>query len=73
MRILPLKPAVVIKTLKRIGFEAIRQRGSHIFFKHPDGRCTVVPFHKGEDLSKGLLRKILQDIEMDWETFQKYI
>ena len=73
MRIIPLKPSVVIKTLKKMGFEPIRQRGSHIFFKHPDGRCTVVPFHKGEDLPKGLIRKILQDIDTDWEDFRRYM
>ena len=32
------------------GFEPKRQVGSHVFFEHPDGRCTVVPFHPGEDL-----------------------
>ena len=72
MRLIPLKPSVVIKILKKLGFEPIRQRGSHIYFKHPDGRCTVVPFHKGEDISKGLLKKILQDIEIEWSSFIKY-
>ena len=72
MRLIPLKPSQVIKVLKELGFEPIRQRGSHIYFKHPDGRCTVVPFHKGEDISKGLLKKILQDIEMDWGSFIRY-
>ena len=71
-RLTPLKPVVVIRILKHLAFEPIRQRGSHIFFRHSDGRTTVVPFHKGEDISKGLLRKILQDIETDWETFISY-
>ena len=69
MRLTPLKPSIVIRILKELGFEPIRQRGSHIYFKHPDGRCTVVPFHKGEEISKGLIKKILQDIEMDWNSF----
>ena len=72
MRLIPLKPSQVIKILKELGFAPIRQRGSHIYFKHPDGRCTVVPFHKGEDISKGLLKKILQDIEIDWNSFIRY-
>jgi len=72
MRLTPLKPSVVVKILKKLGFEPIRQRGSHIYFKHSDGRCTVVPFHKGEEISKGLIKKILQDIEMDWSSFIKY-
>ncbi len=68
-RLRPLKSTAIIKILKRLGFESIRQRGSHIYFRHPDGRSTVVPVHKGEDISKGLIKKILQDIEMPWEEF----
>ncbi len=37
--------------------------------RHPDGRTTVVPMHKGEDISKGLLRKILNDIELILDKF----
>jgi predicted RNA binding protein YcfA (HicA-like mRNA interferase family) len=68
-RLKPLKSSAVIKILKKYGFQPIRQRGSHIYFRHPDGRCTVVPFHKGEEISKGLLKKILQDIEIPWQIF----
>ena len=73
MRLTPLKPSAVIRTLQKFGFEIIRQRGSHIFFRHPDGRTTIVPYHKGEDIPRGLLRKILNDIEMEWEDFRKYL
>ena len=68
-RITPLKPTEIIRILNRLGFERIRQKGSHIYFRHPDGRSTVVPFHKGEDIGKGLLNAILQDIELSWEEF----
>lgn len=67
--ITPLKPRKMISILKHLGFNPIRQRGSHIFFSHPDGRATVIPYHKGEDISKGLIKNILNDIEMDWEEF----
>ncbi|MDA3923066.1 MAG: type II toxin-antitoxin system HicA family toxin [Kiritimatiellae bacterium] len=40
----------LIKVLKKFGFERIRQRGSHNFLKHPDGRCTVVPVHRRETI-----------------------
>ena len=69
MSLRPLRPAVIIRILKKLGFSPIRQRGSHIFFRHSDGRSTVVPFHKGEEISKGLLNKILQDIEISWDEF----
>ena len=68
-RLTPLKPQIVIRILHNLGFEKIRQRGSHIYFRHIDGRTTVVPFHKGEDIGKGLLSEILKDIELDWEEF----
>lgn len=72
MKLIPLKPSVVIRILIKMGFECIRQKGSHMYFKHSDGRCTVVPFHKGEDIPKGLIKKILHDIEIDWENFIRY-
>ena len=72
MRLIPLKPLQIIKILKKLGFEPIRQRGSHIYFRHLDGRATVVPFHKGEDISRGLLKKIVQDIDMKWNEFISY-
>ncbi|MEX0700491.1 MAG: type II toxin-antitoxin system HicA family toxin [Planctomycetales bacterium] len=31
-------------------------------FRHSDGRGTTVPFHKGQDISPVLLRKIARDI-----------
>jgi predicted RNA binding protein YcfA (HicA-like mRNA interferase family) len=62
-----LRPQEVIQILRALGFEEIRQRGSHKQFRHPDGRVTTVPFHKGFDISPSLLRKIAQDIGMKVE------
>ena len=68
-RLTPLKTIETIRVLNRLGFTRIRQKGSHIYFRHPDGRSTVVPFHKGEDLGRGLLKAILRDIDLSWEEF----
>jgi predicted RNA binding protein YcfA (HicA-like mRNA interferase family) len=38
----------VIAVLKEHGFSVERQRGSHCYLKHEDGRATVVPVHAGE-------------------------
>jgi predicted RNA binding protein YcfA (HicA-like mRNA interferase family) len=57
-----LKPHEVVSRLEALGFVEIRQRGSHKQFRHPDGRATTVPFHKGRDLSPILLRRIARDI-----------
>jgi predicted RNA binding protein YcfA (HicA-like mRNA interferase family) len=48
--------------LEALGFSELRQRGSHKQFRHPDGRCTTVPFHAGRDISPILLRQIAKDI-----------
>lgn len=38
--------------------------------KSDDGRYTSVPVHSGEDIPKGLLRKIIrEDLEMTLEEF----
>jgi len=66
-----LKPDEVIKALKKLGFEEVRQKGSHKQFKHPDGRFTTVPYHKGRDISPILLKKILEDIEVPLKDFLK--
>lgn len=71
---LPLLSAEeIIRILRKMGFEEIRQRGSHKYFKHADGRATVVPVHPGKDVSRGLLRKIIREIEVDREEFLKYL
>ena len=62
----------LIKILNKMGFEVIRQRGSHIYMKHKDGRCTVVPLHSGRDIGRGLLKRILNEIDMSREEFLKF-
>jgi predicted RNA binding protein YcfA (HicA-like mRNA interferase family) len=57
-----LKPQEVVTRLQALGFVEVRQRGSHRQFRHVDGRCTTVPFHRGRDISPVLLRKIARDI-----------
>jgi predicted RNA binding protein YcfA (HicA-like mRNA interferase family) len=59
-----LKGKEIIRILERVGFRAVRTKGSHTFLKHPDGRATVVPVHSGETIGPGLLRVILRDLEM---------
>jgi len=68
-RIPPLHPRKMCRILERLGFEAVRQRGSHIFYRHPDGRTTVIPFHAGEDLGRGMVRSILKDIKLSRDDF----
>ena len=59
------------KILEKLGFEKIHGKGSHIRFKHFDGRRTVVPVHGNEDLGKGLLREILRQINLNKEEYEE--
>ena len=61
----------LIAALERLGFEVVRQKGSHCFLRHADGRVTVVPVHSGESIGRGLMAKILRDTELDRETLRK--
>lgn len=57
------------RVLLKWGFVAVRQKGSHVFYRHPDGRYTTLPHHKGQDISRPLIRKILNEIQISPEAF----
>ena len=59
------------KILEKIGFEKIYGKGSHVRFKHSDGRRTVIPVHANEDLGKGLLLEILKQIKISKEEYEE--
>jgi predicted RNA binding protein YcfA (HicA-like mRNA interferase family) len=59
------------KVLLRLGFQAVRQKGSHVFYRHPDGRTTTLPNHPGRDLARPLLREILREIEVAPDQFRE--
>lgn len=67
-----LKPQEVMRILKAMGFVNVRQRGSHVQYRHTDGRCTTVPFHAGRDISPFLLRQIAKDIDVPMDDFLRY-
>ena len=54
----------VIRALEVLGFEEVRRRGSHARFRHPDARVVTVPVHRGQDIGRGLLQKILRDAQV---------
>lgn len=68
-------PVVNFKTMEslllRLGFVAVRQKGSHVFYRHADGRTTTIPHHSGRDLARPLIREILREIELTPEQFQE--
>jgi predicted RNA binding protein YcfA (HicA-like mRNA interferase family) len=65
------------KTLENIllslGFKFVRQKGSHAFYRHPDGRYTTLPLHGNKDLARPLLRQIIREINITIEEFNELI
>jgi predicted RNA binding protein YcfA (HicA-like mRNA interferase family) len=58
--------AQLVKALEKVGWEQVRQRGSHVRLKHA-GRTTslVVPLHR--ELKRGTLNGILRDADLSSE------
>jgi predicted RNA binding protein YcfA (HicA-like mRNA interferase family) len=63
----------VDRALRQAGFAAVRQKGSHVFYRHPDGRTTTVPHHKGRDIAPPLLRAIVEDVRMSPDEFLRLL
>ena len=59
------------KILYKMGFYPIRQKGSHVYMQHRDGRSTVVPMYP--QIGRGLLKRILNEAETDIDEFMKYM
>lgn len=65
----PVKAKALLSALAKLGFVAVRQKGSHIFLRNGKGSTTVVPFHAGDEIDRKLLRKILRDCNLTEEEF----
>jgi predicted RNA binding protein YcfA (HicA-like mRNA interferase family) len=64
----------VIQRLEKLGFQRVRQRGSHVVLKKetPEGDIgCVVPLHK--ELAIGTLRGILKQAKLSVEEFSEKI
>ncbi len=69
MKLPLLSPKELCRFLEKEGFQLIRQKGGHCFYRHPDGRITVVPVHSNTEIKRGLLRAILEQVKMSREEF----
>jgi len=61
------------KVLRRLGFIAVRQKGSHVFYRHADGRTTTLPNHGNRDLARPLVREILREMTVTPDEFAKLL
>ena len=64
--------AQMCRLIESAGFNNVRQRGSHRFYRHADGRTAVVPVH-ASDLDRTLIRKILKDIDMSIDEYNSKV
>jgi predicted RNA binding protein YcfA (HicA-like mRNA interferase family) len=55
----------------QLGFSRTRQTGSHERWNHPDGRAVTIPLHGGLEIGPPLIFKILRQLGVSLEVFQK--
>lgn len=65
--------AKLAKALSRLGFQVVRIKGNHHFMRHPEGRCTVIPIHRGDTIGPGLLAQILRDCDIDRDALRRVL
>ena len=61
----------VLAALKRIGFQELHRKGSHVKMKHRDGRVIVFPYH--DEVDRFTLKGALRDAEVDLQEFLKNV
>jgi predicted RNA binding protein YcfA (HicA-like mRNA interferase family) len=61
------------KLLINLGFNKVRQKGSHVFYRHEDGRTTTVPFHISKDLARPLIREIINEINISVDEYNSLL
>jgi predicted RNA binding protein YcfA (HicA-like mRNA interferase family) len=68
-------PSATARELQRVarqlGFSKMRQTGSHERWNHADGRAVTIPLHGGREIGPPLFYKILRQLGVTLEGFQK--
>jgi len=67
-----IKPRSIEKALIKSGFVPRPGKGSHVVYKHSDGRRTVVPCHN-RPVRIGTLRAILRQADITTKEFLKLL
>jgi predicted RNA binding protein YcfA (HicA-like mRNA interferase family) len=61
----------LLKVFQRLGFQLVRQRGSHVFLRHPDGRRLTIPVY--DVVPVNLLSWILAEGKITRQEFLKLL
>ena len=67
-RIPLLKPREVVKAFERLGWQVVRQRGSHIIMVK-DGHIATLSIPKHSEVARGTLRSLIARAEITVRKF----
>jgi len=68
---MPAKAKDLMKVAGKLGFQKVRQKGSHAIWKHPDGRMTAIPVHGNSEIGGYLLHVILKQLGISEDDFKR--
>jgi predicted RNA binding protein YcfA (HicA-like mRNA interferase family) len=63
----------VVRVAQQLGFYFSRQSGSHVIYKHQDGRRITLPIHAGREIGPALFNQILKDLKISRENFRQML
>ena len=61
------------KVAEKSGFKWVRREGSHNTFRNAAGRIIVIPDHGSQVIVRPLLRKILRDMGLSPEDYDRIL
>ncbi len=61
------------KITQMVGFRWMRRSGSHNTFQAEDGRIVVIPDHGSQVIIRPLLRKIIRDLGITVDEYNKLV
>ena len=61
------------KAIEKAGFYFDRQTGSHMIFKHADGRWLTLPFHSRKILHPKLVAAVLKDAGLSYDDLRNLL
>ena len=64
-----LKPRQVIKALTNLGFEKVRQKGSHAIYHHPSCKRIPIPIHPSKTVDRYVLAYSLKQLAITEDEF----
>jgi len=71
-RVSQILPKDLVSALMKLGFFKLRQKGSHLRLKHPDGRKITIALHN-KPLAKGTFSAILRQAQVSKKEIEKLL